>query len=135
MTVALALEVMAKGFKKNSFYLFQRKKLKGVIAMGGGGGTFPWPFLECRACPWVYPKLCISTLATKDVSSLVGLKDIVLIPSVVDVAELNSIICCPSLTRLQQPLWPWGKVEVTPLKKVKGIICHQHVWQYHGMCQ
>jgi uncharacterized protein (UPF0261 family) len=35
--------------------------------------------------------MCISTLATKDLSIYVGIKDITLMPSVVDVAGLNSI--------------------------------------------
>ncbi|MBU1821934.1 MAG: Tm-1-like ATP-binding domain-containing protein, partial [Bacteroidetes bacterium] len=38
------------------------------------------------------PKLCLSTLAAKDLSRSMGHKDIVLMPSVVDVAGLNSFI-------------------------------------------
>jgi len=116
----LALEVMAKGLKKILSTFSKRKKLKGVIAMGGGGGTF-LALSGMQGLPLGLPKLCISTLATKDVSSLVGLKDIVLIPSVVDVAELNSIIV-PIIDQAAAAIVAMGKVKVTPLKKVKGII-------------
>ncbi|HRN55668.1 MAG TPA: Tm-1-like ATP-binding domain-containing protein, partial [Agriterribacter sp.] len=44
-----------------------------------------------QAIPLSIPKLCLSTLAAKDLSRQMGSKDIVLMPSIVDVAGLNSI--------------------------------------------
>lgn len=66
-------------------------QVSGVIGMGGGGGTY----IVLHAMQQVafgIPKICISTLATKDVTHLVGIKDIILIPSIVDVSGINSII-------------------------------------------
>lgn len=65
--------------------------IAGVIGMGGGGGSYI-AMQAMQGVPFGIPKVCISTLATKDVSHLAGIKDIVLIPSIVDVAGRNSII-------------------------------------------
>jgi uncharacterized protein (UPF0261 family) len=87
----LAMEVMGKGAEISVSRLVREKNIKAVIGMGGGGGTFI-SLSAMKSLPLGLPKLCISTLASKDISALVGVKDIVLIPSVVDVAGLNSII-------------------------------------------
>jgi len=70
--------------------LVQEKKIHGVISMGGGGGTF-MALTAMQAVPFGLPKICVSTLATKDLSTQVGPKDIVLMPSIVDVAGVNKI--------------------------------------------
>ena len=44
-----------------------------------------------KVIPIGIPKFCLSTLATKDLSQQIGNKDITLMPSIVDVAGLNSI--------------------------------------------
>jgi uncharacterized protein (UPF0261 family) len=44
-----------------------------------------------RALPYGVPKLMVSTVAGGDVSAYVGVKDIVMFPSIVDVAGLNRI--------------------------------------------
>lgn len=62
----------------------------GIIGMGGGGGTF-MALAAMRALPFGIPKLCVSTIATKDLSSHIGNNDILLMPSIVDVNGLNSI--------------------------------------------
>ncbi|EON76629.1 Transcriptional regulator [Lunatimonas lonarensis] len=86
-----ALDQMAMGAQKWLSEHHASGLVKGVIGMGGGGGTFL--FLKAiQVLPLGLPKMCISTLATKDVSLSVGVKDVVLVPSVVDVAGLNRII-------------------------------------------
>ena len=64
--------------------------VSGVIGMGGGGGTY-MALSAMQQVPLGIPKLCLSTLATMDLSRQVGVKDITLMSSVVDVAGLNSI--------------------------------------------
>lgn len=86
-----AMEVIGKGAEISVSRLVRDNNIKAVIGMGGGGGTFI-SLSAMKSLPLGLPKLCISTLASKDLSALVGVKDIVLIPSVVDVAGLNSII-------------------------------------------
>jgi len=70
--------------------LAAEKKIDGVISLGGGGGTT----IGCtamRALPIGFPKVMVSTLASGDTSPFVGSRDIVMIPSVVDVAGINRI--------------------------------------------
>ena len=86
-----AMEVMGRGAAIVLAELFQQKKFKGVIGMGGGSGTYV-TLKSMQKLPLGLPKICISTLASKDLSDLIGVKDVLLMPSVVDVAALNSII-------------------------------------------
>ncbi len=85
-----ALELMGAGAEKIVAGLVGQNKVDGIIGMGGGGGTF----LALKAMgtvPFGIPKVCLSTLATKDLSKKIGSKDVVLIPSIVDVSGLNAI--------------------------------------------
>lgn len=85
-----ALEIMAKGAAKIIEHLCAQRKVDGIIGMGGGGGTY-MVITAMRVVPFGIPKLCLSTLATKDLSEVIKDKDIVLMPSVVDVNGLNAI--------------------------------------------
>ncbi|SMG48730.1 Uncharacterized protein, UPF0261 family [Arenibacter troitsensis] len=85
-----AIEVMGNGAATIIEDLFVQNKVNAIIGMGGGGGTFI-AIKAMQALPFGFPKLCISTLATKDLSTHIGSKDILLMPSIVDVAGLNSI--------------------------------------------
>lgn len=85
-----AVELMGKGAATIISDLVSQNRVKGVIGMGGGGGTF-MSLLGMQEVPFGIPKICLSTLATKDLSRQVGTKDITLIPSIVDVAGLNKI--------------------------------------------
>lgn len=85
-----AIEVMGIGAAKITAKLMAEGRIKGVIGMGGGGGTY-MALLAMQEIPLGVPKLCLTTLATKDLSRQIGSKDITLMPSVVDVAGLNSI--------------------------------------------
>ena len=65
-------------------------RFEGVLALGGTGGTS----VACtamRTLPLGVPKVMVSTVAGSDVSGYVGVKDIVMIPSIVDVAGVNRI--------------------------------------------
>jgi uncharacterized protein (UPF0261 family) len=86
-----SLEIMGIGAERMVSKLIAEGKIKAVIGMGGGGGTYI-ALAAMRSAPLRMPKLCISTLATKDLSRQVGVKDIFLVPSVVDIAGLNRII-------------------------------------------
>lgn len=85
-----AIEVMGRGAAVIAAELIADKKIRGVIGMGGGAGTYI-ALTAMQEVPLGIPKLCLSTLATKDVSRQIGHKDITLMPSIVDVAGLNSI--------------------------------------------
>lgn len=85
-----AVDAMGNGAAAIVLDLYNKKKAHGIIGMGGGGGTFI-ALKAMQTLPFGFPKLCVSTLATKDLSIHIGSKDITLMPSVVDVAGLNSI--------------------------------------------
>jgi len=70
--------------------LAAEKKIEGVISLGGGGGTAIGT-AAMRALPIGFPKLMVSTLASGNTAQYVGSKDIVMFPSIVDVAGLNRI--------------------------------------------
>jgi len=86
-----AMEIMGRGAAKVLEALGNQESFDGVIGMGGGSGTYV-TLKSMQFLPLGLPKICISTQASKDLSDLVGVKDILLMPSVVDVAALNSII-------------------------------------------
>ncbi|MEY4324550.1 MAG: hypothetical protein RIS24_721 [Verrucomicrobiota bacterium] len=65
-------------------------RIDGVISLGGGGGTAICTS-AMRALPVGFPKLMVSTLASGNTAPYVGVKDIVMMPSVVDVAGINRL--------------------------------------------
>lgn len=65
-------------------------RIHGIISLGGGGGTSIGT-TAMRALPIGFPKVMVSTLAAGNVAPYVGTKDIVMFPSIVDVAGLNRI--------------------------------------------
>jgi len=85
-----AVDVMGRGGANILKRLHEAGRLKAVMGMGGGGGTYI-ALAAMQAVPLGVPKLCLSTVASKDLSRQVGSKDITLMPSVVDIAGLNSI--------------------------------------------
>ena len=85
-----AIEKMGLGASQMIENLISQEKVGGIIGMGGGGGTYII-LSAMQSVPLGIPKLCLSTLATKDLSEKIGSKDILLMPSIVDVAGLNSI--------------------------------------------
>ncbi len=82
--------VMSKGAPVILSRLVSEKKIDGVISLGGGGGT-AIATAAMRALPIGFPTLMVSTLASGNTSQYVGVKDIVMMPSIVDVAGINRI--------------------------------------------
>jgi len=70
--------------------LVEEGRIEGVVSLGGGGGT-AIASAAMRALPVGFPKLMISTLASGNTEHYVGTKDIVMMPSIVDVSGLNRI--------------------------------------------
>ena len=85
-----AVTAMSKGAPIVLAKLAEEKRIDGVISLGGGGGT-AIATAAMRALPVGFPKLMVSTLASGNVAPYVGAKDIVMFPSIVDVAGLNRI--------------------------------------------
>lgn len=87
---ALATEILAKGMEKITPKLYAAGKFDGIISFGGSGGTsIVTPGM--RALPIGVPKLMVSTVASGNTAQYMGTSDIIMHPSIVDVAGLNSI--------------------------------------------
>ncbi len=114
-----AVTVMSQGAPIILAKLAAEKRIDGVISLGGGGGT-AIATAAMRALPIGFPKLMVSTLASGNVAPYVGVKDIVMFPSVVDVAGLNRI-SRPLLARAAGAIC--GMVEMSvPVASDKPII-------------
>jgi uncharacterized protein (UPF0261 family) len=85
-----AVAAMSRGAAALLPELYAQGRFDGILALGGTGGTS----MACsamRALPLGVPKVMVSTVAGTDVSAYVGIKDIVMVPSIVDVTGINQI--------------------------------------------
>jgi uncharacterized protein (UPF0261 family) len=85
-----AMRVMADGLAVIVRRLFDAGRLDGILGMGGSGNT-SIATRAMRTLPVGVPKVMVSTLGGGDVSVYAGAKDITFMPSIVDVAGINSI--------------------------------------------
>ena len=82
-----AVMAMAGAF---AAFLSRRDDIGAVIGIGGSGGT-AIVTAGMRALPIGLPKLMVSTLASGDTAPYVGVSDIVMMPSITDLAGLNRL--------------------------------------------
>jgi uncharacterized protein (UPF0261 family) len=85
-----AIEAAARGVAKIALDLWKQGKIDGVLSLGGSAGTTIGT-AAMRALPFGLPKLMVSTLASGQVRPYVGVRDILMMPSVVDICGLNPI--------------------------------------------
>jgi uncharacterized protein (UPF0261 family) len=85
-----AVDVMIAGVRKLVPDLFDKGEFDGVLGLGGGAGT-NIATAAMRELPVGLPKVMVSTLASSDVSSFVGVKDITMMYPIVDIAGLNRL--------------------------------------------
>jgi len=85
-----AMQVMAAGLAVVVRKLYDEGVVGGIFGMGGSGNT-SIATSGMRALPVGVPKLMVSTLGGGDVSAYTGTRDITFMPSIVDVAGINSI--------------------------------------------
>ncbi|MFC7439901.1 Tm-1-like ATP-binding domain-containing protein [Laceyella putida] len=87
---SLAMSVMTRGIAKVVKELFDQGLIDGGLSMGGSNGTMIGTS-GLRALPVGVPKVMVSTVASGDTQPYVGISDIVMVPSILDVAGLNRI--------------------------------------------
>jgi uncharacterized protein (UPF0261 family) len=85
-----AMQTMARGLAVVVRRLFDEGRLDGILGMGGTGGT-SIATAAMRTLPVGVPKLMVSTVGGGDVSAYAGTRDVTFMPSIVDVAGINSI--------------------------------------------
>ncbi|CZT24510.1 related to UPF0261 domain protein [Ramularia collo-cygni] len=70
------------------------QQIHGIISAGGTGNTsLVSTALRSSSLPLGFPKLIVSTAASGDTSPIIGESDIILMPSIVDIAGTNSLLC------------------------------------------
>ncbi len=87
---AAALDVMITGAIKVALQLNGEGRCDGLLGLGGSGGTAVATAVM-RALPIGLPKIMVSTLASGDTRPYVGVSDITLMYSVVDIGGLNRL--------------------------------------------
>ncbi len=85
-----SVQAMMAGLESIVPRLFAEGAFAGVMGLGGGGGT-ALATAAMRALPVGVPKVMVSTMASGDVGDYVGVTDITMMYSVVDIAGLNSL--------------------------------------------
>ena len=85
-----SVAAMAVGAKAILTRLFEQGAIHGVVSLGGSAGT-AIATAAMRALPYGFPKLMVSTVASGDVKPYVGISDICMMPSVLDIAGLNHV--------------------------------------------
>ena len=85
-----AMKAMSKGVAVLARQLYDEGKFNALLGLGGSGGTGIITS-AMRTLPIGVPKVMVSTVASGDTSFYVGLKDVTMIPSIVDVAGVNRI--------------------------------------------
>jgi uncharacterized protein (UPF0261 family) len=85
-----AIEAAARGAAEVARRLHREGKVQGVLGLGGSAGTTIGS-AAMRALPFGVPKLLVSTLASGQVRHYVGVSDILMLYSVVDISGLNRI--------------------------------------------
>ena len=83
-----AVMLAAEGAARIALNLLSEGKVDGVFGLGGSAGTTIGS-AAMRALPYGIPKLMVSTLASGQVQHYVGVRDILMMYSVVDLCGLN----------------------------------------------
>jgi uncharacterized protein (UPF0261 family) len=85
-----ALELMSEAFRVWMRGACERGEVRGAFGMGGSGAVALLA-PAFREVPLGVPKLIATTMASSSGADVVGASDLLLVPSIVDIAGLNSI--------------------------------------------
>jgi uncharacterized protein (UPF0261 family) len=85
-----AVTLAAKGAAALALRLHAEGKIDGVLGLGGSAGTTIGT-AAMRALPFGVPKLMVSTMASGQVRPYVGVRDVMMMHSVVDLSGLNRV--------------------------------------------
>ena len=88
---AAAMRAVVDGATSLVREMLARQEVGAVLAIGGGQGTW-LATAVMRALPLGFPKVMLSTAASRDIGPFVGHSDIMMLPSVTDIAGLHSLL-------------------------------------------
>ena len=107
---ARAIAAMSAGAEEVVRRSYRSGRFDAIVGLGGRAGT-AMATTAMRALPLGVPKVMVSTMAGGDASGYVGFKDIVMVPSIVDMDGLNRI-SRQVLTRTAAAVCAMARVEV-----------------------
>lgn len=85
-----AVAAMGDALREYLLRSSEREPFQGVLGIGGSGGT-SLITTALRALPIGLPKLMVSTVASGNIAPYIDCSDILMLPSVVDVAGINAV--------------------------------------------
>ena len=116
-----AVERISKAAAVHLSQLVAEDKAHGVIGLGGSGGTTICA-TAMRGLPYGIPKLLVSTLASGNTRWHIDISDILMMPSILDIAGLNPMLqmvlknaagAIAGMVQRHEPYEPSGKPVVT----------------------
>jgi len=96
--------------------LHDKGEICGIVSAGGGSGTHLCTGIM-RVLPLGVPKVMLSTVASRDMTHIIGTKDITMMHSVTDILGINSILggmldkAAAAVCAMAQSDWSPGKVK------------------------
>ena len=113
------IQAMLEEAKKVVKTLHDRGKISGIVSAGGGSGTYLCTEIM-RVLPLGIPKIMLSTVAARDMTHIIGTKDITMMPSVSDILGINSILG-GMLDKAAAAVYAMAQSEWTPEKNRQRI--------------
>lgn len=89
------IKIMLKEARKLVKKLYEQGRISAMVSAGGGSGTYLCTGIM-QVLPLGIPKIMLSTVASKDMTHIVGTKDITMMHSVADILGLSPILPCDS---------------------------------------
>ncbi len=115
-----AIDVMMSGAARLALKFFESGDISGVLSLGGSAGTTIGT-QAMQALPVGVPKVMVSTLASGDTRPFVGVKDITMVHSVVDISGINPF-SSQILANAAFAILGMVKGEVPEIKEEKPLI-------------
>ena len=113
------IQAMLKEAKKVVKRLHSKGEISGIVSAGGGSGTYLCTGIM-RTLPLGIPKIMLSTVAARDMTYIIGTKDITMMHSVSDILGINSILG-GMLDKAAAAVCAMAKSEWTPDKNRQRI--------------
>ncbi len=113
------IKIMLGEARKLVKKLHEQGKISAMVSAGGGSGTYLCTGIM-QVLPLGIPKIMLSTVASKDMTHIVGTKDITMMHSVVDILGINTILG-GMLDKTAAAVCAMAKSEWKPAKNYKRI--------------
>lgn len=109
-----AIQAVLEAGRRLARELQSRGEIQGIVSAGGGTGTYLATGIM-RVLPIGVPKVMVSTVASRDMSEVVGTRDITMMHSVADILGVNSLLgpildaAAGAVCGMARPTWKPGE--------------------------